>query len=285
MIKDLDNPWWLDLGYAGEYVYGDDVYVDEWYKDERWLPINGLGEYYWVSTHARIWNSARKWFVKGSIGKNGYIDVELHLSNKVTVRKNMHVLVAEAFLPNPNKYPFVLHEDDDPTNCCVWNLKWGTQLHNMRECIERGRFKFLTDEDREVAMQKRRKPLIAHNIRTGAERTFISQGEAARELGLRQSDISDVVCGSREHVSGWIFINIEAEMPDVSNIDIHRHVKLPYIKARNVDTGITMHFKGLTEAADRLNMSIANVSNALHGKQRFAKRWIFEYMDEEDYDE
>jgi hypothetical protein len=45
-----------------------------------------------------------------------------------------------------------------------------------------------------------------------------------------------------------------------------------------------MYFKGLTAAATRLNMSVASVSNVLHEKQRFAKGWLFEYMDEEEYD-
>ena len=284
MIKNCNICWWTDLGYPGEYVYGDDIYIDEWYMDERWLPIKGAEGYFWVSTHARIWNVTEERFVKRSPSKSGYIDIEIKLPNGRTFRKYLHIIVAEAFIPNPNNYPFVLHGDDNPSNCCVWNLRWGTPTHNMRDCIERGRFRFFTDEDREAAMQKRRKPLIAHNIRTGEEYEFISQNEAARELGLRQADISNVICGLRKHVSGWVFVDVGDEIPDINSIDTRRHAKLPHIRARNIDTGVVMYFKGLTAAATRLNMSVASVSNVLHEKQRFAKRWLFEYMDEEEYD-
>ena len=42
----------------------------------------------------------------------------------------MHRLVALAFVPNPENYPFVMHRNDDQTNFLVTNLLWGTPKMN-----------------------------------------------------------------------------------------------------------------------------------------------------------
>lgn len=287
MIKDLNNCWWMDLGYPGEYVYGDGIYIDEWYIDERWLPVNGLGEFYWVSTHGRVWSYLENRFIYGSpCNKCGHIDLSLRDYDGKRIHRFMHRLVAEAFIPNPHGYPDVLHgPDDDPGNNCVWNLRWGTQLDNTRDCIDRGRFKFFSDEDRELAMQKRRMSIVAYNVRSGERFEFISQCEAARKLNMSQSEISAVILGNRHRVGSWIFARCWDDIPDIESIDIHRHAKRPMIRATSIRTGVIMRFKGLTAAANQLGVNISSISNVLHGKQRVAKGWIFEYVDEEEYDE
>ena len=72
--------------------------------------------------------------------KNGYLYVKLSKSGK---RKSfrVHRLVAEKFVhnPHPRKYKVVLHKDDDKLNPHADNLKWGTQLHNMRDMCKKGR--------------------------------------------------------------------------------------------------------------------------------------------------
>lgn len=39
-------------------------------------------------------------------------------------------MVAEAYIPNPNNLPIVMHLDDNPLNNIVSNLKWGTHKEN-----------------------------------------------------------------------------------------------------------------------------------------------------------
>jgi hypothetical protein len=53
---------------------------------------------------------------------------------------NVARLVAEAFLPNPQQHPYVLHLDDDATNNHVENLEWGDAAENVRQAVERNRY-------------------------------------------------------------------------------------------------------------------------------------------------
>ena len=75
--------------------------------------------------------------------KTGYNMVCLY--NESGCRRfNIHRLVAEAFIPNPNNYPVVNHKDENKQNNMVWvnedgsidydksNLEWCTQSYNIK---------------------------------------------------------------------------------------------------------------------------------------------------------
>ncbi len=54
------------------------------------------------------------------------------------ITKRVHRLVAEAFLPNPNNYPFVMHIDNNKKNNDISNLKWGTASENTQQAVNDG---------------------------------------------------------------------------------------------------------------------------------------------------
>ena len=47
-------------------------------------------------------------------------------------KKNIHQLVAESWVPNPNNYNEILHIDENNRNNHYTNLKWGTHKENMQ---------------------------------------------------------------------------------------------------------------------------------------------------------
>jgi hypothetical protein len=77
--------------------------------------------------------------LKRSSTSTGYLMVTLcHLDgSKPTVY--VHRLVAEAFIPNADNLPFVMHLDDNRANNHVENLRWGTHDDNMADMVSKER--------------------------------------------------------------------------------------------------------------------------------------------------
>lgn len=99
---------------------------------EQWKSIAGYEGLYEVSNLGRVRSlkfGKTKILKPGRVG-GGYLIVKLL---KDCIRKNMkvHRLVAEAFIPNPNKLKTVNHKDEDKTNNNVNNLEWMTLADNL----------------------------------------------------------------------------------------------------------------------------------------------------------
>ncbi len=97
---------------------------------ETWKPIKGYEGLYEVSDQGRVKsliNKPKEMYLKKH--NRGYRQVELTNGEE---RKTylVHRLVAEAFLPNPQKYPQVNHIDEDKQNNAVSNLEWCTAKQN-----------------------------------------------------------------------------------------------------------------------------------------------------------
>lgn len=68
-------------------------------------------------------------FIKHSVSSRGYCHVVL-CKNGQTRTFNIHRLVAEAFIPNPDDKPQIDHIDRNKENNNVENLRWVDQSEN-----------------------------------------------------------------------------------------------------------------------------------------------------------
>lgn len=251
-------------------------------EDDEWA-YTGYGDYY-ISNTGRVWGPGRhgkpRLIKPTPNSRTGHLEVALYV-NGIRLRKYVHRLVAEAFIPNPHSYPLVRHLNDDPSDNCVENLAWGTQTDNIHDAIQNGNFKYFTDKNRELAMQKRRTPIRAINLITGEENVFESQQEASRKLNINQSSIHRVLSKKGNSAGGHFFVYANNDNPiDISSKKFSRHSAR--IKAINVLTNEEFIFNSQTEAARMLEMSIASVSNILSGKYKQLRGYRFKYVDEED---
>ena len=121
-------------------------------ETEEWRSVRGYEGLYEVSNQGRVKSLSRRvefevrgrprhFTTKDRILKSSsnpkYAGVILCNEDGKT-GKLVHRLVAEAFIPNPEDLPFVLHWDDNPRNNCVENLRWGTHSENMHDSIRNG---------------------------------------------------------------------------------------------------------------------------------------------------
>lgn len=102
-----------------------------------WKDINNFEGIYQINEHGEIKNIKTNKFRKLSIKKNGYVYVDLYKTGKGKWYR-VHRLVAEAFIPNPNNLPYVMHLDNNKENNSVDNLKWGTVSENTQQAYDDG---------------------------------------------------------------------------------------------------------------------------------------------------
>ena len=108
---------------------------------EIWKDVVGYEGFYQVSNLGRV-----KSFHKNKVKilephcdktSRSYPRVNLCKENCM-VKKLVHVLVAEAFIPNPQGKPMVNHKDGNKRNNRVDNLEWVTNSENVRHAFRIG---------------------------------------------------------------------------------------------------------------------------------------------------
>ena len=121
--------------------------------EEIWKDIKGYEGVYKISNTGKVLRLESK-IIAPYMKDSGYRTIPSKLLKpqmrkqyqKITLCKDskvkaysLHRLIAEAFIPNPNEYPFVLHKDDDPLNNSIDNLMWGTESMNTIQAYQNGR--------------------------------------------------------------------------------------------------------------------------------------------------
>ena len=110
---------------------------------EMWRSIKGYEGLYEISNKGRVKSLARyykafgyrKIIIEEKImspveSPQGYYQIGL---SKEGAKKHVqiHRLVAQAFIPNPQSLPFINHKDENKKNNCVDNLEWCTPEYNV----------------------------------------------------------------------------------------------------------------------------------------------------------
>jgi len=110
--------------------------------------------------------------------------------------KQIHVLVAEAFIPNPDALPMVNHKDSNRQNPRVSNLEWISARGNVYHSMTYGNYG--------------NKPVksVAAN---GSVCVYLSAAQAEKRTGIARSQIV-AVCKGKGKTAGarqWYYISKE----------------------------------------------------------------------------
>lgn len=155
--------------------------------------IPGFEGRYAITSCGRVWSHLQHKFRKLSPDKDGYLRVNLYDENGKMHRFGVHRLVAITYIDNPEDKPTVNHKDENKQNNCINNLEWMT----MAEQNHYG-------SKPERSAKNRQRAVYCVEL----DRTFESVKEAAEELGIHRSGISQVICGVTKTHRGYHFERI-----------------------------------------------------------------------------
>lgn len=92
---------------------------------------------YFVSREGKVYDAEgkeRKQYMSG-IPAYKYVSLPDASAASGWQIRRVHILVAKAFVPNPENLPVVNHIDEDKLNCVYTNLQWCTVQQNVRHSV------------------------------------------------------------------------------------------------------------------------------------------------------
>lgn len=164
-------------------------------------PVCGYEGLYFVTADGEVTNArGRVMKQRVKIGHGTcYKRVSLYKNGEYRT-KYVHRLVAEAFVPNPENYPFVNHKDEDGTNNKAENLEWCTACYNTNygTARERQRKKLIGVPHTDEHKRKISNSLYRHYsegfigrrvvcVETGV--VYDSVAQASRDLGISEGTV------------------------------------------------------------------------------------------------
>ena len=162
---------------------------------EDWKPVVGYEEHYEVSDGGRVRTRGATRVRKSgtpyvrqirvmspSTGQRGYRRVTLYLPGKPPKTMQVHRVVAMAFLQGSiEDGPLVCHNDGNPNNNRVENLRWGTASSNMLDKGLHG-----TDPYRNRTVCPQGHPLTGDNLVKGQWERGFRNCRACHQAGSDQ---------------------------------------------------------------------------------------------------
>lgn len=242
-----------------EQKYGLPHLSDKELATETWKGVVGAPSRYLISNLGRMHNLNKNVITRGTYDPSkGYMVTGIKYDNGIYRNKGMHVLVAEAFISNPENKRLVNHKDTNKLNNRLSNLEWNTDSENMLHAFANGlcentrasaheQIKHLqampkTDRQREAA----RENIIKINKRPKTERQLESAKRNANSPAFREAAIEshfDRHPPIRLIETGEIFRS-QRELANV--LGINESLICAYLKGRKKQTG-EYHFEYVTE--------------------------------------
>lgn len=168
-------------------------------EKEVWKDIKGYEGLYMVSSLGNVKSmnyrrSGKPKNLKLKYTTSGYNSVVL--SKDGTKKDRMvHRLVAETFIPNPERYPQINHKDEDKFNNEVDNLEWCTEKYNSNYGTGKERMaKSLTGKKHTEEHRKARSEWMT-GLRVGEEHPMFGKSHTEEtKMKMSESRKKPVVC-------------------------------------------------------------------------------------------
>ena len=177
---------------------------------EIWKDIEGYDNYM-VSNQGRVKSLNYKHTGKEQVLKpikhnKGYLMVRIYKNGKSKNFK-VHRLVAQAFIPNTENKSFIDHINTDRTDNSVDNIRWVTLKENNNNPLTK---------EKQVGkigkLNPNHKPILQFDKNMNFIRKWECAYDVQRELGFKQSNISNCCNGKRKTSYGYLWKHYNFEL-------------------------------------------------------------------------
>jgi predicted XRE-type DNA-binding protein len=195
----------------------------------KFIYINGIKTQYKVSNKGYVisvnYRNTGKLVRLSEEYNHGYKRVSLYLNGKI-YHKRVHRLVAEAFIPNPEKYNVVHHKDDNKSNNYISNLEWATSKQNSLYAVDSD----LILGGMNHPMNKYNEELI-HNVCECLEENQLSIKEISEKCGVPVNTINNIrlnnqwkIISSGYNIDNYNIRDNSAKLDDSTVIKIAEYI-------------------------------------------------------------
>lgn len=241
---------------------------------EIWKDISGYEGLYAISSLGNVRSYYTNKILKQETVRNGYKAVYLNKDGNRS-HKYIHILVAEAFLPNPENLPIINHKDENPANNSVDNLEWCTyRYNNMYNGVHIKR------------AIKQSKQVFQYDKNGNLVNTYVSVREAGRCINRSSSNISGCCKGDLYTCYGFIWSHYE-----LSRKEVLQKFKLSddtYLKRRNnslskevcqfdLNGNFIAKYPSTQEAGRQLGINPSRIQGVCRGIRKTTHGYIFKY--------
>lgn len=246
---------------------------------EIWKDVVGYEGLYRVSNKGNIisLNAYHHGLIrplKPRVNKCGYHTVSLRHNGK-SIFTSVHIIVAKAFIPNPDNKPQVNHIDGNKSNNTVNNLEWVTSKENINHAINtglRGRLTYIVPSG---AANKNSKPIIQYDKNGDFVKKWDCQSDAARFYNCHPSRIINCAKGRDRSCKGFIWRYFDDPIP--LKIEVPFNSKAPHkIVQKSPDGTIINEWNTYRAAAKEIGCNMSSVYCWCQGTQKPKNDYIWE---------
>ena len=152
---------------------------------------------YYITEDGRVFSDKQSKLKELKLSKNKYGYLRIVLNR---VSRDIHRLVAKAFIPNPQNKKEVNHINGIKNDNRLENLEWATSSENRQHAFDTGLKKY-TERQRRINSELFSKPVL--DTQTGI--FYNSAKEASRLLGINKNTLYGYLLGHNPNKTSLIY--------------------------------------------------------------------------------